>query len=953
MLPEDWLRGPQMPLRVLSAVRFDVIARTRFPLSIFSLAVLFVFSPRVSARDPDVEDIDFFEKKIRPVLVERCYKCHSQGAKKVRGKLLLDSREGLLAGGESGPAIVPGDADASLLVRALRYEKLEMPPKGRLEPAVVADFVAWISRGAADPRRRRKPAAAAKLASTGDHWSYQPLEKPRPPEVRDGSWVSSPIDGFILGRLEAAGLGPSPRSPRRILLRRLSYDLTGLPPTARELAEFVEDPSPGAYEKIVDRLLASPRYGERWGRHWLDVARYSDTKDLVLLFGKDRVRPYAYTYRDYVIRALTRALPYDSFIEDQLAGDRHRLGVDAWRQAAMGFLTLGRMFDNNLPDIYDDRIDTVTRGLLGLTVACARCHDHKYDAIPTEDYYSLYGVFSASESPLELPVIGKPRDPTAFSGFKKKADEVRGKLREHIDSQHELITRTARERTGDYLLRVATTKPDVAETGVFFLSLSPGDLRPLLVARWRRYLQERGRADDPVFGLWAQVLELEGEDFAARAAEVVQGWLARTPGTGAGQLNPVLGRALAGAVLDSPRALASFYGAVFNRVREESAGDGAEAALDGAQKQLFAPLISEEGPLFIPKRLTFLHMSRVPRDHYSNFLKQIDTMAVGNSGAPPRAMVLVDSADQRNPRVFVRGNPRRPGRSVPRRFLEALSRGERTAFKDGSGRLELARAIVHPENPLTARVMANRVWMHLVGSPLVATPNDFGARSDPPTHPKLLDWLARSLVDGGWSLKRLQRAIVLSNTYRQSSSDRPAAAGVDSANRLLWRAHRRRLDFESMRDSLLLVAGRLDTRMGGPSVDVAGDAGNRRRTVYGFVDRQELPGLFRSFDFPSPDQSIGRRPETTVPQQALFAMNSSFVVAQARALARTADGSPGPARITSLYSKVYQRLPEDRERGDGLAFIEALDGTGSRQNFGPWEQYAQVLLLTNEFFFVD
>ena len=580
-------------------------------------------------------------------------------------------------------------------------------------------------------------------------------------------------------------LRPVKQAGVRTLVRRLYFDLIGLPPTPQETEDFIQAAAvnrPHAVKEVVDRLLASPRYGERWGRHWLDVARYSDTKDLVLLFGKDRVRPYAYTYRDYVIRALNLDLPYDSFIEDQLAGDRHRLGVDAWRQAAMGFLTLGRMFDNNLPDIYDDRIDTVTRGLLGLTVACARCHDHKYDAIPTEDYYSLYGVFSASESPLELPVIGKPRDPAAFSGFKKKADEVRGKLREHIDSQHGLITRTARERTGDYLLRAATTKPDVAETGVFFLSLSPGDLRPLLVARWRRYLQERGRADDPVFGLWAQVLELEGEDFAARAAEVVQGWLARTPGTGAGQLNPVLGRALAGAVLDSPRALAAFYGAVFNRVREESAGDGAEAALDGAQKQLFAPLISEEGPLFIPKRLTFLHMSRVPRDHYSNFLKQIDTMAVGNSGAPPRAMVLMDTADQRNPRVFVRGNPRRPGRSVPRRFLEALSRGERTAFKEGSGRLELARAIVHPENPLTARVMANRVWMHLVGSPLVATPNDFGARSDPPTHPKLLDWLARSLVDGGWSLKRLQRAIVLSNTYRQSSSDRPAAAGVDSAN---------------------------------------------------------------------------------------------------------------------------------------------------------------------------
>jgi hypothetical protein len=931
-----------------------VIARTGFFSPIFFLGALFTVSPPLAARDSSAEDVDFFERKIRPVLVEHCYRCHSQGAKKVRGKLLLDTRDGVLTGGKTGPAIVPGDAAASLLLQALRYEKLEMPPKGQLPRGVITDFENWIERGAVDPRIATGAAARVKGGDSRGHWSYQPLVKPGLPEVKDaGGWASSPIDHFVLERLEQAGLRPSPRASRRVLLRRLSYDLIGLPPTEKEMEDFIGDPSADAYEKVVDRLLASPRYGERWGRHWLDVARYSDTKDLVLLFGRDRVRPYAYTYRDYVIRALNLDLPYDSFIADQLAGDRHQPGEDAWRQAAMGFLTLGRMFDNNPPDVYDDRIDTVTRGLLGLTVACARCHDHKYDSIPTEDYYSLYGIFSASEAPISLPVIGQPLNPGAFAGFKNKHDEISGKLRHHIDSRHELITRTARERTADYLVRAATTKPDVAETGVFFLSLSPEDLRPLLVARWRRYLEGRSSPADPVFGPWSELLAIQGDDFAGKASLVVKKWLSRATGTAEGQLNPLLRKALAEDVPRSRRALAALYGSVFKRVYQDWVKAAGKAELAEAERQLLVPLVSREGPLFIPRRLTYLHMSRVPRDQYGGFLKQLDGIAVGNSGAPPRAMVLVDGEDQRDPKVFVRGNPRRPGSSVPRRFLKVLSRGERPVFDEGSGRAELAGAITHPDNPLAARVMANRIWMHLLGAPLVSTPNDFGVRSDLPTHPRLLDWLARTLLDEGWSLKRLQRAIVLSSVYSQSSLGRAEAVAVDPVNRLFWRARRKRLDFEAMRDSLLAVAGRLDTRMGGPSVDIAKDMANRRRTVYGLVDRQELPGLFRSFDFPSPDQSIGRRSNTTVPQQALFAMNSSFLVVQARELARATGGPAARDRLEALYSRLYQRRPGDRERSEGLVFIEAASSGDSRQNFGAWEQYAQVLLLTNEFFFVD
>jgi hypothetical protein len=906
------------------------------------------------------EQVEFFEKKIRPVLVEHCHKCHSAEAKKVRGGLRVDTAAALRKGGDTGPAIVPGQPDRSLLLQALRHEGPEMPPNSKLPAAVIADFEKWLALGAPDPRSgavTTLKGSTIDFAKARKHWAYQPVRRPELPAVLDRSWPATPIDHFVLGKLEHAGLAPSPPADRRTLIRRAYYDLIGLPPTPAEIEAFEKDASPDAFAKVVDYLLASPHYGERWGRYWLDVARYADTKDLVLLFGPDRVRPYAYTYRDYVIRAFNTDTPYDRFIHEQLAADQLDLKGESWRLAAMGFLTLGRLFDNNLHDIYDDQIDTVSRGFLALTVSCARCHDHKYDAIGMADYYSLHGVFAGCESPIDLPVIDDPKKTPGSAEFEKSLHQKRQELERHIDAQYTLQTETARARVADYLVRVATQKPDPLEEAVFFMSLSPDDLRPQMVSRWRRYL-DRHAEGDPVFGPWHDLMALPEAGFAAGAQARLAHWQSVPAGTGRGQVNPLMREALAGAPLADRAEVARRYGTLLKRVLDESKGIK-PAALSPERRQLLAVLTGPDGPTYIARPMTYLYMSRVERDNYGRMLRELDKLAVTSPGAPPRAMVLTDSPEPYQPRIFVRGNPSVPGESVPRQFLRVLAGDDPQLFTHGSGRLDLARSITDPNNPLTPRVMVNRVWMHHVGEPLVTTPSDFGTRSTPPSHPELLDYLAWTFREGGWSLKKLHRVLMLSRVYQQASFDRPECRKVDPDNRLLWRAHRRRLDFEAMRDTLLAVSGRLDPRLGGRPVDVAGDPLNGRRTVYALVDRQDLPGLFRAFDFAVPDQSVERRPQTTVPQQALFAMNSPFMLEQARALAARPEiphQTAAAQRVAALYRLVLGRSPEPAEVQLGVRFVQAAQADpalGKEVKLGPWEQYAQVLLLTNELMFVD
>ncbi|HZY84391.1 MAG TPA: DUF1549 and DUF1553 domain-containing protein, partial [Gemmataceae bacterium] len=516
------------------------------------------------------------------------------------------------------------------------------------------------------------------------------------------------------------------------------------------------------------------------------VARYADTKGYV--FTDERRFPYAYTYRDYVIRAFNDDLPYDQFVVQQLAADQLPLGNDPRPLAAMGYLTLGRRFLNNTHDIIDDRIDVTMRGLQGLTVACARCHDHKFDPIPSRDYYSLYGVFASSVEPKELPLLGTP------------------------------------ERT--------------AELAVFEAELTK---RKAAVEKYREQHKD----------------------------ELAKG-------------------------------------------------------------------------------------NRKFRDGLRALQKKVEQWQVTGPGAPPRAMVLNDAPSPVEPHVLLRGNPRNHGPAVPRQFLEVVAGEKRRPFTKGSGRLELARAIASADNPLTARVLVNRVWQHHFGQGLVRTPSDFGTRGEPPTHPELLDWLAATFVEEGWSVKKLHRLILLSSTYRQAGGGNERAVQADPENRLLARMNRQRLDFEAMRDGLLAVAGRLDAARGGAAVDLTRAPFTTRRSVYGFIDRQNLPGLFRTFDFASPDSSTAQRYTTTVPQQALFLMNSPFVVEQARHFVSrpdVAERSKDEAKIDRMYRLAYGRAAAADEVELGRRFV--AEATRAPAKLSPWEQYAQVLLLSNEFLFVD
>jgi hypothetical protein len=721
----------------------DMPGRRRAVLTGAVIAAVTAFAPAGRGAGPSREQVEFFETKVRPVLVARCYKCHSPQSAKARGGLRLDSRDGLRQGGDSGPTLVPGDPAASLLLKALRHEGPKMPPDGKLPDRVIADFETWVRRGAADPRAG-EPATPAKptgVEAWKRPWAFQPPRAHSPPPVQNAAWPRKKIDHFLLPRLEQAGLGPSPPADRRTWARRVSFDLIGLPPAPEEVEAFVVDRAAGAEERLVERLLASPHYGERWARLWLDVARFAE--DQAHIVGSDRslFYPNAFLYRDWVIRALNADLPYDRFVRLQLAADLIEPN-DPSNRAALGFLGLGpKYFDRKSPEVmadeWEDRVDTVGRGLLGLTVACARCHDHKFDPIPTEDYYALAGVFAGTRM-FNQPLPGKPM----------------GKDGEATQTSHAL-----------HIVREG----------------NPTDLN-----------------------------------------------------------------------------------------------------------------------------------------------------------------------------VAIRGDLGNKGPLVRRHFLRALSAGEPKPFRQGSGRLELAEAIASPANPLTARVIVNRVWAQHFGRPLVGTPSNFGALGEPPTHPELLDDLAVRFMAAGWSLKWLQREIVLSAAYRQSSGPDARGRRADPDNRLLGRMSRRRLSVEAWRDALLVATGTLDRTVGGPSMNPQ-DPEERRRTVYIAVSRLEPNRMLALFDFPDANAHADRRLETTTPLQKLFVLNSPFMLAQAERLAKrlrtevpSEDEVSDRRRIDRAYRLLYGRPAAAEEVRLGLAFLRGGDDKPAR-----WTQYAHVLLAANEMLFLD
>jgi hypothetical protein len=867
---------------------------------------------------------DFFERQVRPVLVERCYKCHSADSEKIKGGLTLDTPEGWLKGGEHGPAIVPGAPEQSRLIEAIRYgnEDLQMPPKQKLSEAEIANITSWIKMGA--PAPSAAATGSFKKGLQTNLWAFIP-PKPHPlPKVRNTAWCISPIDYFILARLDAAGLQPAPAADKATLIRRVTYDLTGLPPTPAEVDGFLADKSKEAYHKVVERLLASPHYGERWARHWLDVARYADTKGYVY---SDREEPrfvHSAAYRDWVIAAFNKDIPYDQFLLYQIAADQ-LVHTPSGREnlAAMGFLTLGRRFLGVVHDIIDDRIDVVMRGTQGLTVACARCHDHKFDPIPTRDYYSLYGVFNGSYEKLERLDTAMPGSDEFETEFKKRTQ----KLQDTFAAKKKALAEKLRSRAGDYLF--ASLTADKLPSEEFYEIRGPDDLNPTFVRQWQSYLFQRARSFDPVFAPWNTLSSLRTNEFKTKSGYLLTE-IFKNPA-----LNPLVKKALEEHALDSIHDLASLYGKLLTTSVTDT-NTPVETNFISAREELRQVLLGADSPANVPagsiadQEWFFDEPTRV---ELSKLQAEIERLIINTTNAPPFTMALEDRPVQKNPRVFRRGNPASKGEEIPRQFLQALSKNLKP-FSHGSGRLELAQAIASPDNPLTARVMVNRIWLNHFGAGLVTTPSDFGVRSEPPSHPELLDWLALYFNAHGGSIKELHRLIVLSAAYQQQS-DRPAdkkwtaanalATQKDPGNRLLWKMNRQRLEYEEMRDSLLAVSGDIDPAIGGRAVDLFKQPFSARRAIYGYLDRQFLPGTLRNFDFPNPDIHSSQRLLTTVPQQALYFMNSPFLAERSRRLLSAAR-PPGTepalgAKIVSLYRTIYQRPPSAREIEWGQQFI--------------------------------
>ncbi|MSU63073.1 MAG: DUF1553 domain-containing protein [Pedosphaera sp.] len=960
------------------------------------------------ARAADIEATAFFETRVRPVLVERCYSCHSHGSEKLKSSLYLDSRAGMLRGGESGqPALVPGEPAKSRLIEAIRQTNpdLKMPPKNRLADSVIADFESWVRSGAPFPESKTDQDPSGAAASATNHWSFCPVANPPVPKVKRASWSQSDIDRFILLKLEDHGLNPSPRADRRTLLRRATYDLTGLPPSAEEVEAFVRDNSPNAFANVVDRLLASPRYGERWGRHWLDVARYADTKGYVYYYEESRfVHPHR--YRDWVIQAFNEDLPYDRFLLLQIAADQL---VPAQREAsnlvtastiswptpvfepsvaALGFITLGRRFLDSGPDIIDDQIDVVMRGTQALTVGCARCHDHKFDPIPTRDYYSLYGVFQGSAErivSLERPPAPDELIPFArarsYLDFERGLREKTQKLEAQFTNACQEVANRLRRRVKDYLLAVLDVAKLPSDANV---RPTPEDVNPYNVRQWEHYLSARRRTNDPIFGPWHSFAALSAEKFPQSAS--------RLSGEFAANSNQLWNPRVARLFTNAPATMtevAARYGDLFTSIYHtwQSALTNAAAAKtpgrlpDPAEEAVRQVLYGPDAPVLVPRGSVIeldvhLYFDDPNRVALANQQMGIEQWLITSPGAPPHSVILEDRAEQTDPVVFRRGDPLKPGATVPRQFLELIAGTARKPFGKGSGRLELAQAIASPDNPLTARVMVNRVWAHHFGQGLVGTPGDFGTRSDAPSHPELLDWLARRFMDEGWSIKKLHRLIMLSSAYQQSSDGAanetaPRASELDPENRWLWHFNRQRLEFEALRDSLLAVSGGLDLTVGGPAVDLSQKPFSRRRTVYGKIDRKFLPSMFRTFDFANPDMHAPQRFATSVPQQALFLINHPFIHERANALAagsHSPDTAKTDAQIQHLYRRALQRAPTTTELREAHQFIETAQADVTargepvssqdanavkRDSITEWEQLAQVLLLSNEFLFID
>jgi len=888
--------------------------------------------------------VELFETKVRPLLAANCFACHTQSA---MAGLRVDSREALLKGGETGPALVPGDPEKSPLLKVIQHaEGFPRMPRGRARlPAADIDAVAeWIRSGAVWPGSTETiaaPVAAREKTITPEQrafWSFQPLASHAPPAVANAIWPRTDIDRFILAQLEKEGLSPVGPADKLTLLRRATLDLTGVPPTPEAVDEFLKDEAPDAFEKVVDGLLASPSYGETWGRVWLDVARYGedDYRSLDPMGRGFNPYPNAHLYRDWVIRAFNDDLPYDQFVTAQLAADLLDGPERVRHLPALGFLGLGPWYyDNGAVEITraderHDRVDAVSRGMLGLTVGCARCHDHKYDPIPTRDYYALGGVFLNTEYH-EYPLAPK----AVVEERKKKEEELEHKremLREYTNTEAQQLAGTLAFQAAKYMTAAWQVAGEPKKERAEIIEKEKLDYE--LFDRWLTFL-ERKPTFYPYLKDWQAMIARGGT--AAEAGKLATDFQDLIVGVLLEERelkkeNDIIkARALPTSKPKKPANLPN----EFKTNDDFCPGCGLELrSMTKDRSALYRDVfvVNLEDDAFIPGQMPKPGLLRFRgwgleqrlgadrRALIEGLRKDIESI---EKALPPKYAYVHGVRDVETPedlKVHLRGSPTRLGDTVPRGFLSVLSPAERVTFTQGSGRLDLARAIA--THPLALRVIVNRVWKGHFGTGLVNTPSNFGLNGERPSHPELLDHLARHFMANGTSIKALHREIMRSAVYQLSADHQDAAFAKDGGNRLYWRQARRRLGAEQIRDSVLFVSGALDARLGGPSVPLT--PLGKRRTIYGRVSRYQLDEFLQLFDFPSPSQTAEQRFSTNVPLQRLFFMNSDFMQQHAERLAeQVADEPDDAARIEKVYRRLFGRAPTADEVKAGRDFLQA------------------------------
>ena len=894
--------------------------------------------------------VEFFETRVRPVLADNCYGCHTNTA---MGGLRLDSADALWKGGKRGPSIVAGDPAKSVLIQAVQHSdpNLKMPMGNKLKPQQIADLSEWVKAGA------KWPAVAAAVAVPKDgkyrilpelrkFWSYQPLTDPTVPNIKDQKWSKTSIDKFVLAKLEAEGLKPVKPASKRDLIRRAALDLTGLPPSFEEIDAFEKDASPDAFAKVADRLLASPHYGERWGRYWLDVARYGEDDYRSLDPMRRGYNPYpnAHLYRDWVIQAMNDDLPYDQFVKAQLAGDLLDPKIRHKMLPATGFLGLGPWYYDNgstevtRADERHDRVDVVTRGFLGLTVACARCHDHKYDPFPASDYYALAGVFGNTIYE-EYPLVPK----SAIDEYRKIEEQIDskekllGEMRQNFSSQ---LSQSLVLQTSNYLLGVHEVVALKKELGTVVearrLDFEILDRWIHLMARpttryknkeaWQalmkqpkggspaevKTLAEKFQEELVAVMLAHKEIEDENKVITAKALEGTKP-KRRENKPSAFVTNDDFCPGCALQLKSLPEDQNSFWTEIFQRELSES--DDLNAMFADGKFDIKPGVLSFRG-WSLESRIGSESQAQI-----AAMRKDIESAKKKIEPYYPYAHGVKDAAKPVNLQLNHRGDPFQLGPEVPRGFLSVLSpEVGAKPFENGSGRLELAEAIL--KQPLTLRVIVNRIWKGHFGTGIVDSPSNFGMTGERPSHPELLEHLASSFQRNGLSIKKLHREIMLSSVYRMSTTNDEVAAAKDSGNRLYWRANRKRLDAEQLRDAVLLVSSNLDPAIGGASEELTPTM--RRRTVYGKVSRYKLDQYLQTFDFPSPNISAEKRFTTTVPLQRLFLMNSDFMQLESEKLAaRVATETNNRERIRKLYHLTYGRDPIEIEIIAGLDYIKA------------------------------